>query len=89
MLNRLLLYWKMSQRRCRTKRSLIVESAKAGLQKLSDFYGKAFPVMAATYIYTRFKLEYFVYQGWNCGAETCDEFQATDEHLIETRIKSA
>ena len=72
----------------RTKHSLIVEAAKAGLQKLSDYYEKASPVMmAATYIDPKFKMEYFVDQGWNCGTETCDAFQTTDENLIETRVK--
>lgn len=69
---------------------LIVEGATAGLDKLSSYYDKASPiVMAATFMDPRLKMQYFIENGWNCGGESRDAFQATDENLITGRVRPA
>ena len=92
MYNRLLMILEgVSQRRHDLiTHNLIVRGATAGLEKLSSYYDKSFPiVMAATFIDSRLKMQYFIDNGWNCGGETRDAFQSTDEDLIASRVRPA
>ena len=69
---------------------LIVEGAQAGLLKLSAYYDKASPiVMTATFMDPRLKMQYFLENGWSCGANDNDSYQASDENLILSRVKPA
>ena len=77
----------------RSKHQLIRKGASAGLDKLSNYYDKASPViMVATFLDPRCKLEYFENHGWNCGGENDNSFTQLDADnvdLISSRVKPA
>ncbi|KZR97725.1 Uncharacterized protein APZ42_007241, partial [Daphnia magna] len=74
----------------RRKHPLIQKGAQAGLRKLSSYYDKSSPlVMTATFMDPRCKINYFLVNGWNVGAELTNSYSSLDEDLISTRVKPA
>jgi len=69
---------------------LIEEGVITGFDKLSSYYDKSSPIiMASTFMDPRLKMQYFIDNGWNCGGETRDAFESTEEDLIASRVRPA
>ncbi|XP_045029823.1 uncharacterized protein LOC123472419 [Daphnia magna] len=65
-------FWISSKKCQRTEEniSLIQEGAQAGLKKLSSYYEKSSPlVKTATFMDARCRMNYFLVNDWNVGAE--------------------
>ena len=76
--------------RDQSKHKLIRKGAAAGLEKLSNYYDKATPiVMVATLMDPRCKLEYFETHGWSHSGAIDDSFIPLDVDLISSRVKPA